>query len=340
MRGLVDVATNLSRHVDLGSEFEFNSFVVTAGAYNYRGALYNWIRHMEEQNLHNYIVLCFDKRILESVGPIHGVLILNGMNFTVSNATLGDESSFLGTRKIRQKRNISDIPIEIGLNSRSHEKRIETKQNTDFKNYKFRTRTTVNYTKLRHERAEQSRRTATKLRPSDSGGISRSTKSVNVGEGPSEYEVSDSRRWTTPRTTPRTSIQGNLRSSAPARDHDGVERGNVGQRSTISYGDRRLKVVANADHNIDAASLSSKKASKVKKDSKAPRRRGKKSSKLRATAGINPSSVDNRKKHNSEILPPPKSMKNRTSGFSFKYSTIDKAGEEVVPPGAEFKARD
>ena len=65
MKQLLETARSLGNSLDLSGLFMSNTYVLTAGAFNYRGALYNWIRHMEQQNLRNYLILCFDTKIYE-----------------------------------------------------------------------------------------------------------------------------------------------------------------------------------------------------------------------------------------------------------------------------------
>jgi len=65
MNQLLKTAKSLGNIVNLTGLFLSNTFVLTAGAFNYRGALYNWIHHMEQQKLRNYLVLCFDAKIYE-----------------------------------------------------------------------------------------------------------------------------------------------------------------------------------------------------------------------------------------------------------------------------------
>lgn len=121
MHHLVQTAQNLRSNVKLDGKFLLNSFVLTAGAFNYRGALYNWIRHMESQNLRNYIVLCFDEKVYEIVGPVHGVLMTNGMNYMVSNVTIAENSNTLGWKS----------PPNIKKNAETIKKEREAKVKLD-----------------------------------------------------------------------------------------------------------------------------------------------------------------------------------------------------------------
>ena len=95
---LLSVVKNLGSKISLHSKFSKNSIVITAGAYNYRAALYNWIHHMEANLFQNYVVLCFDRIICDLVGPVHGVLMSNSLNYTVSDVRHVSNAS--DTRKI------------------------------------------------------------------------------------------------------------------------------------------------------------------------------------------------------------------------------------------------
>jgi hypothetical protein len=99
---------------DFESKIETPSFLVlTAGAYNYKLSVLNWIEHMHILGLHNYIVLCFDEKICEIVGKEHGVLMNFGLGIKVSNGdTLFQENTSIdgsltsqinGGKKLRSK---------------------------------------------------------------------------------------------------------------------------------------------------------------------------------------------------------------------------------------------
>lgn len=63
--------------------------IVTSATYTYRELVFNWIKHLEDLSLRNYIILCFDERMFRFIGPEHGVLMANSeANYTDSDGSV------------------------------------------------------------------------------------------------------------------------------------------------------------------------------------------------------------------------------------------------------------
>jgi hypothetical protein len=70
--------------VDLNTitqEKESKFIILTAGGWSYRIVVMNWIRSMESLGIDSYVVMCYDQRLLNYIGPKHGILIRNRANF-------------------------------------------------------------------------------------------------------------------------------------------------------------------------------------------------------------------------------------------------------------------
>jgi hypothetical protein len=81
LNGLRDVISRI------GAKSEV--IVVTSATYTYRELVFNWIKHLEDLSLRNYIILCFDERMFRFIGPEHGVLMANAeANYTDSDGSV------------------------------------------------------------------------------------------------------------------------------------------------------------------------------------------------------------------------------------------------------------
>lgn len=75
---------NIQKSAVNRSTFTTQAIVITAGTYSYQTSLLNWIYHVEKQGVKNYIVLCFDREIYNTVGSLHGVLLLQSGHHSVN----------------------------------------------------------------------------------------------------------------------------------------------------------------------------------------------------------------------------------------------------------------
>jgi len=81
LNGLRDVISRI------GSKSEV--VIVTSATYTYRELVFNWIKHLEDLSLRNYVILCFDERMFRFIGPEHGVLMANAeANYTDSDGSV------------------------------------------------------------------------------------------------------------------------------------------------------------------------------------------------------------------------------------------------------------
>ena len=78
LHGLVAAARRLQRHAP--SHFR-KHVIITASNLKYRGAVFNWIHHMNLLNIKNFLVLCFDTDLAGIVGDEHGVLMQSRISF-------------------------------------------------------------------------------------------------------------------------------------------------------------------------------------------------------------------------------------------------------------------
>jgi hypothetical protein len=76
--------------------------ILSAGAWGYRGAVFNWIKHIYNLGIDNYIVLCYDQMLFDYLGPEHAILIYD------VNATMSATQRAHSSREVEYMRRYRD----------------------------------------------------------------------------------------------------------------------------------------------------------------------------------------------------------------------------------------
>lgn len=78
--------------------------ILSAATFTYRELAFNWIKTLENLNITNYGILCFDRKVFGMLGPAHGVLMANAArNYSDSDGSITAANNIKKARDILEK---------------------------------------------------------------------------------------------------------------------------------------------------------------------------------------------------------------------------------------------